>query len=380
MEKGKMMRARISITFIFLLVGMLVFASDVKLGRADGIVYIRADGSIDPPTAPIQRNGEVYTLTGNITSGSDGIVVERNNIVIDGTGFTIESTTYLAHGIYLDGRSNVTIRNTSIKNFFDGICLNSSSNNSINGNTVANSGNDGIWLGNSSNNSIDRNVIMNSSWYGVALELSSKNNMRGNTIAHNGCGIELANSPNNTICHNNFNNTVQVLNGMTPELTNFWDNGCEGNYWSNYNGTDQDNDTVGDTFLPWEGVDNCPLMKVYWSYRDINHDLRVDMKDVGILGKAFGSSPGNKAWNPHADITGRERLIADGRVDMRDVGLVAQYFPDQLPFVGSKDSHVYHYQSCSYTREISAENQINFSSSEDARNQGYRPCLRCTPP
>ncbi|MGC8954440.1 MAG: hypothetical protein ACP5N5_06980, partial [Desulfurococcus sp.] len=26
-------------------------------------IYIRADGSIDPPTAPIRRDGNVYTFT-----------------------------------------------------------------------------------------------------------------------------------------------------------------------------------------------------------------------------------------------------------------------------------------------------------------------------
>jgi hypothetical protein len=42
-----------------------------------------------------------------------------------------------------------------------------------------------------------------------------------------------------------------------------WDNGSEGNYWSNYNGTDSNNDGIGDTyFIISDGVkDNYPLMK-----------------------------------------------------------------------------------------------------------------------
>jgi len=58
-----MKRVDFSIILMSLLVGMLVFASGVKLSIAVGGVYIRADGSIDPPTAPMQRDGDVYTLT-----------------------------------------------------------------------------------------------------------------------------------------------------------------------------------------------------------------------------------------------------------------------------------------------------------------------------
>ncbi|MCW4007812.1 MAG: hypothetical protein NWF09_03860 [Candidatus Bathyarchaeota archaeon] len=31
-------------------------------------IYIRNDGSIDPPLAPLRRIGEVYTFTGNINN------------------------------------------------------------------------------------------------------------------------------------------------------------------------------------------------------------------------------------------------------------------------------------------------------------------------
>ena len=37
---------------------------------------------------------------------------------------------------------------------------------------------------------------------------------------------------------------------------------------------------------------------------DLNNDGIVDMKDIGIVGKAFGTSPGNPGWNPVADVSG----------------------------------------------------------------------------
>ena len=43
---------------------------------------------------------------------------------------------------------------------------------------------------------------------------------------------------------------------------NIWDNGFEGNYWSDYVGEDHDNDNIGDSvfFLYGENIDNFPLL------------------------------------------------------------------------------------------------------------------------
>ncbi len=49
-------------------------------------------------------------------------------------------------------------------------------------------------------------------------------------------------------------------------------------------------------------------------------------------------------------------------------------------YVGSINSDVYHYPTCGYAQRIYPENLIWFSSPEDARAQGYRPCKVCRPP
>ena len=49
-------------------------------------------------------------------------------------------------------------------------------------------------------------------------------------------------------------------------------------------------------------------------------------------------------------------------------------------FVGSVNSDVYHYPTCTYAQRIYPKNQVSFSSSEDARAHGYRPCKVCRPP
>jgi len=53
---------------------------------------------------------------------------------------------------------------------------------------------------------------------------------------------------------------------------------------------------------------------------DLNHDGKVDMKDIAIVAKLFGTRPGDPLWNPVADV------IKDGKVDMKDISIVAKEF------------------------------------------------------
>ena len=167
-------------------------------------IYIRSNGSIDPPNAPITTYDNItYTLTDNITSSADGIVVERDNIIIDGAGYTLQGTkAYLYKGIYLDGRSNVIIKNITITTFFYGIRLYYSSNNSICGNTIANSW-AGVWLGGSSNNTISRNSITANDDDGIELYYSSNNIISGNTFVDD--GLVVSDSYRNVVEDNTVN-------------------------------------------------------------------------------------------------------------------------------------------------------------------------------
>jgi hypothetical protein len=69
----------------------------------------------------------------------------------------------------------------------------------------------------------------------------------------------------NIIYYNNFiNNTKNVYNEvvMAVPAVSIWDNDAVGNYWSDYNGTDANNDGIGD--IPYvideNNQDNHPLM------------------------------------------------------------------------------------------------------------------------
>ena len=354
-----------------LLVFSFVLVSLPKIGivkAENSRIYIRADGKV-AGTNKIKREGDVYTFTGDIGTAnwSYGIIIKRDNIVVDGAGHLLKGHGDLGFlqskpiitGIHLEGRNNVTIKNLHITGFNSGFkgnyCTNIkilgnnmtkiatniifqySSHNIISGNKMINNGTEGIYLIQAHNNTIAKNYItdnyygirfwessnntvtknnitestssgilirnysnynvfsgndlvdnahgigisasfnntvsknnMARNYYGIWLAGPSSNNtVTENNIKNNENGIHFRESSNNTIYHNNLvNNTVQVNDfGIDfPDLAspsvNQWDNGIEGNYWSDYNGTDNNGDGIGDTpYTVYENnTDRYPLM------------------------------------------------------------------------------------------------------------------------
>jgi len=228
-------KAASGIMLLLLSIGMFTLVFNIQTGKATETIYVRADGSIEPPNAPISSIDNItYTFTSNIY---DSIVVERDNIVIDGAGYTIHGAGGV-EGIDLTGRSNVTIENMGIEAFTWGILLSVwSSNNTISGNHIADNY-EGIHLYQSSSNSISGNIVT-ANEDGIYLFNSSNNIIYGNNITANNCaGIEFYSSSNNIIYNNSFvDNTKQVY---SYDSTNVWDNGYPsgGNYWSDYTGDD----------------------------------------------------------------------------------------------------------------------------------------------
>jgi parallel beta-helix repeat protein len=165
-------------------------------------IVIKADGSIEPSTAPIGKDGNLYFLTGNIINTS--IIVERDNIIIDGASYTVQGTGAMnSIGIYLAYRNNVTIKNVQVRSFFDGIQLFQSSHCTITNCNITENGNSGIRLPESSNNNITGNIVTNNNHTGIQLYKSSNNLLTENYVANNrNYGIDFAQSSNNILRNN----------------------------------------------------------------------------------------------------------------------------------------------------------------------------------
>jgi len=161
-----------------------------------------------------------------------------------------------ANGIrFYDSKGAIISKNTITANKENGIKLvgEDSSDNAVFGNHIENNEN-GIALWEACNNTINENIVTSNRGWGIILDY-----------------LGFPSFSNNIIYHNDFVNNQQalyivddvLLSGDDGPATDRWDNGLEGNYWSNYNGTDTDGDGIGDTpyIINENNQDNHPLME-----------------------------------------------------------------------------------------------------------------------
>jgi len=133
--------------------------------------------------------------------------------------------------------------------FIDGLLITHSSNLMVTGNSIS----DGFYqaYGESS---------------GIELDYSTNVIVAGNNISYTHIGMQVTGTSQSAIYHNNFiQNDSQAYQSNTG-IT--WDNGYPsgGNYWSDYGGSDLDNDGIGDTAYSVccvGSADRYPLMKPF---------------------------------------------------------------------------------------------------------------------
>lgn len=237
-----------------------------------------------------------YGLT---TSASNGEVIDDNSFssnnitgisIVDSFNETLHNNTLVnnEYGIQLIASSNniLTENNISLNNNY-GIYLFNSNNSRFSSNELSSNKDSGIWLSqsagnlfehndvhlnarfgvylsNSTANIISSNDISENEQFGLRCDYSDLNEISGNTFSENLVrGTILFYSNNSMIVHNNFVNNTQPLASVNS--TSLFDNDMEGNYWSDYNGTDENQDGIGD--LPYivdpDNQDNYPLMGRY---------------------------------------------------------------------------------------------------------------------
>jgi len=285
---------------LLLISSVLVISSQIRVVKAES-TFIDVDGNIVPDTAPIHRIGSVYFLTGDV----ERIVVDRSNIILDGNGYRMTNT-LTNEAIYIRNVNNVTIRNHIIKDCGMGITVDRSSNITISNNTITETsviftelqptGGIRLWKVNSS--VITKNQLADN-YCAIYIGYESMyNTVIGNNLTNNNYGMVFWESSNNKIFHNNFiNNTVGVFDRETTSL-NVWDDGyfSGGNYWNNYNGTDNDNDGIGDTpyVIDKNNQDNYPLINIipeFPSWLILPLFLMATLSAIIVKKRLFRSTP-----------------------------------------------------------------------------------------
>ncbi|MCW4000882.1 MAG: right-handed parallel beta-helix repeat-containing protein [Candidatus Bathyarchaeota archaeon] len=108
-------------------------------------IFIRADGTVEPASAPIQRDEDTYTLTGDV---NNTIEIQCPNIVLDGGGFKVTrpdvNTVGLMMpvgwlpGVHVEGTSNVKITNVVFDGCVTGVSIENATDVTVSQNTMRN--------------------------------------------------------------------------------------------------------------------------------------------------------------------------------------------------------------------------------------------------
>ncbi len=275
---------------------LVITRSITLIGEGQNTTFIDA-GNATEHIIYINANNvsvEGFTITNNkgfptSVPQPDGINLEYFLSGVSITNNTISSIQY-GNGISLSyGSGNKVEANRITTCGGNGIFMEGGEGNNITNNDIVGNGFGALITNGSHNNTIVGNVFSNTTYnFGLQLDNDCSNNtLVGNTFATNQYGLALDPPSSNIFYHNNFiNNSYQVLLfGRSDDWTgqiNSWDNGKEGNYWSDYDAPEIGNSGIGS--LPyyieanWDGMvvysDNYPLVSPFSNPPDVIPDLQ----------------------------------------------------------------------------------------------------------
>jgi parallel beta-helix repeat protein len=216
----------------FTLVLMILFSMGVGLysvGKAEANflypplekIYIKADGSISPPTRSIIRTQNGYTFVDNLSNYA--LEVQCNNIVINGAGYYVQKIqpAYLrTDALALKGVRNVTITNLDIRGFDYGVYLSNSQDCQIIGNEFSGNQRGIVLADHSTGNMVSGNSF--SSGGGIGIYYSTNNSLRSNVMS--GSGPHLWVDCENVTSPSDFMNDIDETNTINDKPVYYWIN------------------------------------------------------------------------------------------------------------------------------------------------------------
>ncbi len=197
---------------LFVLVSLLLCLVTIQPVHSQYIqtIHIKPDGSINPSNAPLQRNGQTYTLTANT---NEQIILETDNIILDGADHTLQGSGF---GVALNMTcSNVTVENVHMVSWDAGV-LGVFNNNTIR-NSVITKCNSGFKIYAQYYIIISNDIEKNTE--GIRIGPGGLNFIAGNKIADNNIGLNLFDS-NNFIIQNEISNSLQTAINLEGQAYN----------------------------------------------------------------------------------------------------------------------------------------------------------------
>jgi parallel beta-helix repeat protein len=139
-------------------------------------IVIQEDGIINPSTARIQREGDVYKLMDDIEGYT--IAIQRADVILDGNGFTLKGNNN-STGVFIKNINNVTVQNMQINGFSKAIYLLTD----------------------------------------VYMEITGSHKIFSNNISNSDYGIYIQHSTKNVIKNNQMNDTGNIMITYSPLLS-----------------------------------------------------------------------------------------------------------------------------------------------------------------